>query len=182
MKQQTKRRIAACAAGFALPRYNDIPSVGPYLDQAVQYVNGQYRCFPGVVLTPSMVSNYVKQGLVNHPVKKKYTREQLACLTCIALAKTVLSMENIRMLLEMQRASYPIQVVYDLFCDELEACLPCVFGLRRGIPALPPDAPDERLLLRSTILAAANKLYLDCSFEALQQDHSLWPDILQDLA
>ena len=125
MKQQTKRRIAACAAGFALPRYNDIPSVGLYLDQAVQYVNGQYRCFPGVVLTPSMVSNYVKQGLVNHPVKKKYTREQLACLTCIALAKTVLSMENIRMLLEMQRASYPIQVVYDLFCDELEACLPC---------------------------------------------------------
>lgn len=51
------------------------------------------------------------------------------------------------MLLEMQRASYPIQVVYDLFCDELEACLPCVFGLRRGMPALPPDAPDERLLL-----------------------------------
>lgn len=50
------------------------------------------------------------------------------------------------------------------------------------MPALPPDAPDERLLLRSTILAAANKLYLDCSFEALQQDHSLWPDILQDLA
>ena len=49
MKQQTKRRIAACAAGFALPRYNDIPSVGLYLDQAVQYVNGQYRCLPGVV-------------------------------------------------------------------------------------------------------------------------------------
>ena len=81
MKQQTKRRIAACAAGFALPRYDEIPSVGLYLDQAVQYVNGHYRSFPGVALTPSMVSNYVKQGLVNHPIKKKYTREQLACLS-----------------------------------------------------------------------------------------------------
>ena len=45
-----------------------------------------------------------------------------------------------------------------------------------------PDATDERLLLRSTILAAANKMYLDCCFDALRQEQALWEDILPDLA
>lgn len=62
MKAETKLRVAACAAGFALPRYNDLPSVGLYLDQTVQFVNGYFRSFCGVELTPSMVSNYVKKG------------------------------------------------------------------------------------------------------------------------
>ena len=62
MKTETKRRVAACAAGFALPRYAELPQVGLYLDQTVQYVNGCFRTFCGVELTPSMVSNYVKKG------------------------------------------------------------------------------------------------------------------------
>ena len=95
MNAETKRRVAACAAGFALPRYRDLPAVGLYLDQTVQYVNACFRTFCGVELTPSMVSNYVKKGILSHPVKKKYTREQIASLMYIVVSKTVLSMENI---------------------------------------------------------------------------------------
>ena len=39
MNQEMKRRVSACAAGFSLPRYRELPSVGLYLDQTVQYVN-----------------------------------------------------------------------------------------------------------------------------------------------
>ena len=95
MNAETKRRVAACAAGFALPRYRDLPAVGLYLDQTVQYVNACFRTFCGVELTPSMVSNYVKKGILSHPVKKKYTRDQIASLMYIVVSKTVLSMENI---------------------------------------------------------------------------------------
>ena len=91
MNDETKRRVAACAAGFALPRYRDLPAVGLYLDQTVQYVNACFRTFCGVELTPSMVSNYVKKGILSHPVKKKYTREQIASLMYIVVSKTVLS-------------------------------------------------------------------------------------------
>ena len=45
MKAETKLRVAACAAGFALPRYSDLPQVGLYLDQTVQYVNACFRTF-----------------------------------------------------------------------------------------------------------------------------------------
>ena len=181
MNAETKLRVAACAAGFALPRYNDLPSVGLYLDQTVQFVNGYFRTFSGVELTPSMVSNYVKKGILGHPVKKKYTREQLAALLYIVVSKTVLSMENIDTLFKMQRQHCSAGAAYDTFCEELEACLPVVFGCKAEA-ALDPDVNDERLLLRSTIFAAANKMYLDCCFDALRQEQALWSDILPDLA
>ena len=92
------------SAGFSLPRYRELPSVGLYLDQTVQLVNSCFRGFPGVELTPSMVSNYVKKGVISHPVKKKYSREQLASLIYIVLSKNVLSLENIDTLFQMQRA------------------------------------------------------------------------------
>lgn len=182
MKPETKLRVAACAAGFSLPRYNDLPSVGLYLDQTVQFVNSYFRTFSGVELTPSMVSNYVKKGILSHPVKKKYTREQLAALLYIVVSKTVLSMENIDTLFKMQRQHCSSGAAYDTFCEELEACLPRVFGCKTET-ALPDAAiNDERQLLRSTIFAAANKMYLDCCFEALRQEQALWSDILPDLA
>ena len=133
MKQELNRRVAACAAGFALPRYSDLPQVGLYLDQTVQFINGYFRDFPGVELTPSMVSNYVKKGIISHPVKKKYTREQLASLMYIAVSKTVLSMENIDALFQMQRAHCTAEEAYNYFCDEMENCLPLCSG--RAIPS-----------------------------------------------
>ena len=182
MKTETKCRVAACAAGFALPRYADLPQMGLYLDQTVQYVNSYFRTFCGVELTSSMVSNYVKKGILSHPVRKKYARDQIASLMYIAVSKTVLSMENIDALFKMQRAHCSAGAAYDYFCDEMENCLPFVFGCTREIRDLAVDAADEKLLLRSTILAAANKKYLDCCFNALRQEEKLWDTILPDLA
>ena len=182
MKQELKRRVTACAAGFALPRYSELPQVGLYLDQTVQYVNGYFRSFPGVELTPSMVSNYVKKGVISHPIRKKYTREQLASLMYIAVTKTVLSLENIEILFRMQREHCTAAQAYDYFCEEMENCLPYVFGTCGTIRDLAADADDEKLLLRSTILSAANKMYLDCFFAASRQEAALWPGILDDLA
>ena len=182
MKKESNRRIAACAAGFALPRYADLPSMGLYLDQTVQFVNGYFRAFEGVELTASMVSNYVKKGIISHPVKKKYTREQLAGLIYIVVSKNVLSMENIDSLFKMQRAHCSAAQAYDYFCDEVENCVPYVFGLTHTIRDLAEDAGEEKLLLRSTIISAVNKMYLDCAFAVMRQEEALWPDILADLA
>ena len=129
-----------------------------------------------------MVSNYVKKGVISHPVKKKYTREQLASLMYIVVSKTVLSLENIETLFKMQHEHCSAAQAYDYFCDEMENCLPYVFGVSSTIVDLAVDADDEKLLLRSTILSAANKMYLDCFFAASRQEEALWPGILDDLA
>ena len=155
MNNETKRRVAACAAGFALPRYAELPTVGLYLDQSVQFVNGCFRTFQGVELTASMVSNYVKKGIISHPIDS---------------------------LFKMQQAHYTSAQAYDTFCDELESYLPYVFGLTKSFSELEPDVDDARKLLRSTIISAVNKIYLDCVFTDLRQEQALWPDILPDLA
>ena len=46
-------------------------------------------------LTASMVSNYVKKGLVSNPVKKQYSREQISYLIYISIAKVSVSIDNI---------------------------------------------------------------------------------------
>ena len=41
MKQETKQQIADSLRDFRLPRYNEIPTVGLYLEQATKYI-GEY--------------------------------------------------------------------------------------------------------------------------------------------
>ena len=38
MKLETKQQISRSIADFRLPRYNEIPNVGLYLEQATKYV------------------------------------------------------------------------------------------------------------------------------------------------
>lgn len=129
MNAETKRRVAASAAGFALPRYDQLPTMGLYLDQTVQYVNSHFRTFAGMELTGSMVSNYVKKGLITHPVRKKYMRDQIAYLMYIVAVKNVLSMENIQMLFAIQQEISTAERAYNTFCAELESAIGQVFGL-----------------------------------------------------
>ena len=181
MNAEIKRRVAAAAAGFALPRYAQLPDMGLYLDQTVQFVNSHFRTFPGLELTGSMVSNYVKKGLITHPVRKKYTRDQVAYLLYILAVKNVLSMENIQFLFSIQKERFAPEVAYNSFCAELESAIGAVFGLRPSTLRPDSELSDEQFLLRCSIVPAANKIYLDCCFDAMRQEQALWPDILDDL-
>ena len=81
---------------FHLPRYDEIPNVGFYLEQTAEYINQCLEPLQDVTITSSMISNYVKKGLVANPVKKQYGREQIACLFFIAMGKSVLSLEDLQ--------------------------------------------------------------------------------------
>ena len=69
---------------LSLPRYEQLPNVTLYRDQVIEYValwmDPLSICVEQPVITPSMINNYVKVGLVPAPVKKQYGREQIARL------------------------------------------------------------------------------------------------------
>jgi hypothetical protein len=115
-----------------------------------------------------MISNYVKRGLIANPVKKQYTREQIAYLIFIAVIKTVLSMEDIRLRVRIQQRTYNSQVAYDYFCMEFENILEYVFGMKSEIEQVGVSHSDEKLMLRNTIITTAHKIYLDKLFALLQ--------------
>lgn len=96
-----------------------IPDLGLYMDQVVTYIERQLEPLYGPaakgLLTPSMINNYVKSGLVQRPLGKKYYREHLAQLMMIITLKPVASMENIARLIALS-PDQSIQELYGEFC------------------------------------------------------------------
>lgn len=168
-----KRNMAEGVRGFRLPRYAQIPNVGLYLEQTIKYINGYLAPLGCLELTGSMVSNYVKKGLVPAPVKKQYYPEQISYLFFVAFAKNLVSMENIALLIDVQQRSYTLPVAYDYFCEEMENVLRFNFGLKDTIEILGVTDTDEKDLLRNLIYSAANVIYMNACFAQLRQSKDI---------
>ena len=156
-------------ANFHLPRYQDLPDMGLYLDQTTKYINHYLAPLGCMEITSSMVSNYVKKGYISNPVKKQYDAEQIAYLFFISVAKSVLSMDNIARLFSMQKRMYDAETAYDFFCDELENMLQFTFGLKDALQEVgtPEDRSEAKIMLRSTITAVTHIIYLSSRFDSM---------------
>ena len=162
--------MPACIEQFRMPRYREIPDVGLYLDQTVKYVNRYLAPLGCMEITLSMVSNYVKKGYISNPVKKQYNADQIAYLFFISVAKSVLSMDNIARLFDMQKKMYTAEIAYDFFCEELENMLQYIFGLKDHVDEVgtPEDKSETKTMLRSTIIAVTHIIYLSNRFETMK--------------
>ncbi len=154
---------------FELPRYGEIPDVGLYLEQTCKYISGYLEPLGNISITSTMISNYVKMGLVSNPVKKQYNREQIAYIMYIAVAKNVLSLEHIQLMLELRKKSYDSEVAYEYFRLEFKNVLQYVFGIKDELEAVGVDNTSEKTMLRNTIITVAHKVYLDMCFSMLEE-------------
>lgn len=170
MTEEMKLEMTASIQDFHLPRYDEIPDVGLYLEQTAKYIASYLSPLQDISITGSMISNYVKKKIVSNPIKKQYNREQIAYLIFIAIAKSVLSLDNIHLMLEMQRQTYDSKTAYNYFCTELENIIGHVFGLKETPDIVSTDNSDEKNMLRNMIITVAHKIYLDSYFSQLQSD------------
>lgn len=172
MNPTVRENMEQAIARFRLPTFREIPNVGLYLEQTSKYISEYFNSVGSITLTPSMISNYVKKKLVSNPVKKQYNREQIASLFFITVAKTVLSIEDIRMLLRIQEKTYSKEAAYEYFRSELENMLCFVFGVKSAAETEKPENDEGKILLHNTIIAAAHKAYLDnyCAILAAEED------------
>ena len=167
--EEIKKELLQSVEAFHLPRYKDLPDVGLYLDQLVRYVNRYFTLCEDYEITPSMVSNYVKHKLIPGPQKKCYGKESIAYLICVAYLKMVSSLDDIRMMGEIQRESYDIPVSYDYFCEELENMLQVIYGMKESPDVVGGKHTLEKELLQSAIQAVSHKIYLDHYFRLLRK-------------
>lgn len=149
---------------YMMPRYREIPNVGLYLEQVVKYINEVLEPLH-LVITPSMLSNYVKKGYIDRPVKKQYNAEQIAYLIFIVVAKKALSMEHIAALLELQKSTHSTEKAYNYFCEELENMLKVSFQKCVEQEPVPEDTPYEKKVLRSLVISVSHIIYLSYCFE-----------------
>ena len=170
MKQESKRLIAQSLNGFRLPRYQEIPDVGLYLEQATKYICRYLAPIQENALTASMISNYVKKGLIPSPVKKQYSRDQIAYLFFIAVAKSILSLDALSCFLRLQQRTYPLEEAYNYFCRALENLLLFQFELKETIDLSDEDSSDEKRLLYSCIAAVVQKVHLEKCLDAIVRE------------
>lgn len=105
-------------AAYTPPAWDQLPDLGLYMDQVITYMERQLKAlYPktGGLLTPSMINNYVKSGLIKRPAGKKYDREQLAQLMMLCTLKQVASMEEMKQLLTPP-IGQDTQQLYEGFC------------------------------------------------------------------
>ena len=128
--------------------WDSFPDIGLYMDQVISYISRQS-------LTPAMVNNYIKDGLLPRAEGKKYSKTHLGYLTAICALKQVLSVRDTRTLLETGSAGRDPEKLYAAFYQELSLALDCTAEV------LDPDLAQEdlpRLALRLALRSYADKL------------------------
>lgn len=100
-----------------LPNWEQLPDIELYLDQVLLYVNQVTSLSPETSkgLTSSMINNYVKQGYMSKPSKKKYGKQQIARLIAITILKNSFSIQEISQVLESLQAEQSSPDLYDTF-------------------------------------------------------------------
>lgn len=179
MKDPQVERLAREMLDYRCPRFDQLPGLPLYRDQLLDTLNGYLAPFyapgDGAPVTAAMINNYVKLRVIAPPEKKRYSRAQLAQLYVVFLFKQVLSIGEIRDMMAIQSASYPLPVAYDYFCTEMEKALAATFGSRDfSAPSSARRVTPESELVRSAALAVANKVFT-VKFLALTRLHALDP-------
>lgn len=154
-------------SSFRMPAYREIPDVGLYLDQVVKYINGCFADFPEMKITSSMVSNYVKMKIIPSPHKKTYSRDQIAALLFIVIAKTVLSMDHIRICLTMKDSFSSNEDAYSTFAARLKEVLS---HMEEGTDLKSAGGSEQEQALDHIVITAAHKMFLERYFENMEQE------------
>lgn len=99
---------------FNLPEYKELPDIALYMEQVVGYIKEcleQFSNKDDSIITPFMVNNYVKGKIINPPKDKKYNRDHIGYLIAISMLKSVVSMRDIAVFIDLDRKS-------DLYTDK----------------------------------------------------------------
>ena len=154
-----------------IPRWEELPSIDLYLDQVVTLIDKFLLPYLGneddsILITKTMINNYVKQGIIKPPEKKKYNKEHIACLFVICSLKTVYSISNISELIEVGITKFKVENSYNKFCTLFEYALKSIFKniFKNKRIEFPSTNIKEQILLQNVIQSVAYKIYVEKTF------------------
>lgn len=165
MKDSTLNDIAK----FHIPRWEELPNISLYLDQLVSlleeylanYINNDYDK-ENKIITKTMINNYVKLGILDAPIKKKYNKIHIAKLFVICILKQVYSISDINQLINLAIKTVPTDKAYNRFCLEIESAIYTTFCIKENI--VEKDVTKEQYILKNVVQSVANKLYVEKIF------------------
>lgn len=179
-------------SSFELPSYKELPSVGLYMEQVLDYVNEALSPFSkdgSEALTSFMVNNYVKANVIAEPERKRYKKDQIGYLIAISLLKKSLSMGEISLLIDMDaQVSEDKSILYgffktmstDIFSDASHRLESQAGAFKKTYEKEREDNPEKArkdlrdrlalLALRASVQAVANRLLASTLLSLVKED------------
>lgn len=134
--------------------WETLPDIELYMDQVVSYLPRQSVGGKVPSMTSAMINNYVKDGLLPRACGKRYHKEHLIYLTAIGLLKNVLTVRDMKLLLDSEIAEDRETDFYEKFLRGIDEA----FGRVNG--DIDPELPEEELTqaaMRLALMSCAAK-------------------------
>ena len=111
------------SSNYNMPKYKDLPDIELYMDQVIALMEKYWsssdeKYDDKKFVTPSMINNYVKLGIIEPPIKKKYSKEHIAKLIIICTLKRTLSISVIKNIISKLLSKMSIEKLYDMFIQD----------------------------------------------------------------
>lgn len=151
---------------YHCPHWNEFPEIDLYIDQVVCLLQKNLSLFvkdkSNPIITASMINNYVKQGILKSPIKKKYNKDHLARLFVICIFKRLMSISEIGESIKLMEKLYSVEDGYNIFCDELELAIKATFDPEnhKSVTFFETDI-REIATLRAIVSAFADSILVD---------------------
>lgn len=105
---------------YKLPSWENLPYIKLYMDQVISILSKYFEIYHETMgtekfITPSMINNYVKLGIIPPPVKKRYSRIHLAYLIIVCTLKQTLDMATIQKIAPIGLNEEQISLLYTSF-------------------------------------------------------------------
>ena len=104
---------------YYLPTWDELPDLNLYMDQVIALLNKYLNIFniaeKRELITPSMINNYVKLGIIPPPYKKRYSRVHIAYLVTLCSLKQTLSMSTIQQIMPIESTEEEVMLLYNSF-------------------------------------------------------------------
>lgn len=120
--------------------WEELPDLALYMDQVISYMPRQLISFKeDDLLTSAMVNNYIKDGLVPRAEGKRYGPVHLGYLTAVCAMKKVLSVKDMRAMLDSVPDGKEPRSIYNYFCRAMDT------ALSEAAANLNVDTPEDEL-------------------------------------
>lgn len=149
-------------SNFKIPLWEELPNINLYMDQVLNYLEDNLKVYiseekDDKIITKTMINNYVKQGVIESPVNKKYSKMQIAELFVICVLKQVYSINDIKKLIDLALKTSPVDISYNKFCNVLHESIKTTFSGTEY--SEPRTLTKEQYILKCVVQSVVNKLY-----------------------
>ena len=114
------RRWETYLDDFKLPKWNEIPDIGLFMDQVITLLTQYLDYLPPELkedscITPAAINNYVRMKIMPEPKKKRYYRLHIAYLLMICTMKQTLSIAVLRKMIPVGISAEEFEPIYSAY-------------------------------------------------------------------